>query len=172
MKIEEKLAKAINDQINFEFLSGYLYLAMSNFWREKGRNGVANWFRVQSQEELAHAEIFMNYLHDRDGVVRLDPIAQVKQEWGSLNEVFADSLAHERIVTKRIHDLYALAEEEKDYATRQMLNWYIAEQVEEEATLQSIIDNLELVGTDGTGILQIDRELATRTFVAPNVGNK
>lgn len=171
MKIEEKLAKAINDQINFEFYSAYLYLAMSNFWREKGRNGVANWFRVQAQEERAHAEIFMNYLHDRDGIVRLDPIAQVKQEWDSLSEVFADSLAHERIVTKRIHDLYALAEEERDYATRQMLNWYIAEQVEEEATLKDIIDNLELVGNDGTGILQIDRELATRTYTAPNVSN-
>ncbi len=171
MKIDEKLAAAINDQINFEFHSGYLYLAMSNFWREKGRNGVANWFRVQAQEERAHAEIFMNYLHDRDGVVRLEPIAQVKQSWESLAETFADSLTHERKVTQRIYNLYALAEEEKDYATRQMLNWYIAEQVEEESTLQDILDNLELVGTDGTGILQIDRELATRTYTAPKVGN-
>lgn len=169
MKIEEKLSKAINDQINFEFYSGYLYLAMSNYWREQGRNGVANWFRIQAKEESAHAEIFMNYLHDRDGHVHLDPIAEVKQEWKSLNECFADSLAHERIVTKRIYDLYALAEEEKDYATRQMLNWYIAEQVEEESTLQDILDNLELVNGDGTGILQIDRELGARTYTEPQV---
>ncbi len=87
------------------------------------------------------------------------PWARVKQSWESLAETFADTLAHEQEVTRRIHALYALAEEEKDYATRQMLNWYIAEQVEEEANVQEIIDNLNLVGQDGTGILQIDREL-------------
>ena len=169
MKIYEKLASAINDQINFEFTSAYLYLSLSNFWREKGRTGVANWFRIQAREEVAHAEIFMNYVHDRDGVVRLGAIEQVKQEWSSLEEAFADTLAHEQEVTKRIYALYDLAEAEKDYATRQMLNWYIAEQVEEEANVQEIIDNLNLVGQDGTGILQIDRELGARTFVAPAV---
>lgn len=170
MKIEQKLATAINEQINFEFQSGYLYLSLANFWEEKGRKGVANWFRIQAQEERAHAEIFMTYIHDRDGVVKLEPIAAPKAEWTSLAEAFADTLAHEREVTKRIHALYALAEEEKDYATRQKLNWYIAEQVEEEANVQDILDNLELVGNDGTGILQIDRELGQRTYTAPNLG--
>ena len=139
MKIYEKLASAINDQINFEFTSAYLYLSLSNFWREKGRTGVANWFRIQPREG----------------------------EWASLEEAFADTLAHEQEVTKRIYALYDLAEAEKDYATRQMLNWYIAEQVEEEASVQEILDNLSLVGQDGTGILQIDRELGARTFTAP-----
>lgn len=167
MKIYEKLASAINDQINFELTSAYLYLSLSNFWKEKGRTGVANWFRIQSKEEIAHAEIFMNYVHDRDGIVRLAPIEQVKQEWSSLQEAFADTLAHEQTVTKRIYALYDVAEAEKDYATRQMLNWYIAEQVEEEASVQEILDNLTLVGEDGTGILQIDRELGARTYTAP-----
>ena len=169
MKIYEKLAAAINDQINFEFTSAYLYLSLANFWEEKGRKGVANWFRIQAKEEVAHAYIFMDFLHDRDGVVRLDPIPQVKQEWSSLQEAFSDTLAHEREVTKRIYSLYDAAEAEKDYATRQMLNWYIAEQVEEEANVQSILDNLMLVGEDGTGIYQLDRELATRTYTAPSV---
>lgn len=169
MKINDKLASAINDQINFELQSAYLYLAMSNFWREKGRTGFANWFRVQSREEMAHAEAFMDYVHDRDGVVELKPIENVKQTWTSIHETFADTLAHEQTVTRRIHALYELAENEKDYASRQMLNAYIAEQIEEESNVQDIIDNLDLVGEDGTGILQIDRELAGRTYTAPQL---
>lgn len=167
MKISDKLATAINEQINAEFYSAYLYLSLSNFWEEQGRKGVANWFRMQAQEEVDHARIFMDYMHDRDGIVRLHAIEQVKQEWSSLLESFTDTLAHERLVTKRIYDLYELAENEKDYATRQKLNWYIAEQVEEEASVQEIIDNLKLVGEDGTGIFQIDRELGKRSYSAP-----
>ncbi len=169
MNIGKKLAEAINEQINAEFWSAYFYLAMANYWEEQGRKGVANWYKVQFREEQAHAEIFIDYLHNRNGQVRLKPIGEVKESWESLAETFADTLAHEQEVTRRIHALYALAEEEKDYATRQMLNWYIAEQVEEEANVQEIIDNLNLVGQDGTGILQIDRELGARTFVAPAV---
>lgn len=170
MNIEKKLAEAINDQINAEFWSAYLYLSMSVYFKEQGRSGIANWFKIQFQEEQAHAEIFINYLHDRNGEVRLCPIAEVKQTWDSVHEAFADTLAHEQEVTRRIHALYAMAEEEKDYATRQMLNWYIAEQVEEEANVQEIIDNLDLIGNDGVGILQIDRELASHTYTAPKVG--
>ena len=100
-------------------------------------------------------------------MVNLSPINLVKTEWGSLVEAFTDTLEHERKVTERIYALYALAEEEQDYASRQMLNWYIAEQVEEEANVMGILDSLRLVGEDGTGLLQIDRELAQRTYVAP-----
>ncbi len=169
MNIEKKLAEAINDQINAELWSAYLYLSMSLYWRGQGRQGVANWFKVQAREEFAHAEIFMDYLHNRNGEVCLAPITEVKTSWSSLGETFADTLAHEQSVTQRIHNLYALAEEEKDYASRQMLNWYIAEQVEEEANVQEIIDNLNLVGESGVGILQIDRELGARTYTAPNI---
>lgn len=169
MKINEKLAAAINEQINAEFWSAYLYLSMSIYWREQGYPGVANWFKVQFQEEQAHAEIFINYVQNRDGQVRLAPITNVKQTWTSLDETFADTYAHEQAVTRKINDLYALAEAEKDYATRQMLNWYIAEQVEEEANVKDIIDSLNLVGDNGAGILQIDRELGARTYVAPKV---
>ena len=167
MNIEKKLAAAICDQINAEFWSAYLYLSMSIYWEEQGRKGVANWFKIQFQEEQAHAEHLMQYVHDRNGQVRLAPIAAVKQEWDTIAETFADTLAHEQAVTKKIYALYEFAEEEKDYATRQMLQWYIKEQVEEEANVQDIIDNLDLVGEDGTGIFQIDQELAKRTYTPP-----
>lgn len=169
MTINEKLAKAINDQINAEFWSAYLYLSMASYWEEQGRKGIANWYRVQFKEEQAHAEQFISYLHARGGQVRLEPIAAVKQEWSSIEESFSDTLAHEQEVTKRINALYELAESEKDYATRQMLGWYIAEQVEEEENVRDILDNLNLVNGDGTGILQIDRELGSRTYTAPKL---
>ena len=170
MTIDKKLADAINDQINAEFWSAFLYLSMACYWEQQGRSGVANWYNVQFREEQAHAQIFIDYLLARGGEVRLEAIAAPKQTWNSLEETFSDTLAHEQEVTKRINALYALAEAEHDYATRQMLNWYIAEQVEEEHNVQDILDNLNLVNGDGTGILQIDRELASRTYVAPKVG--
>ena len=110
MNIGKKLAEAINEQINAEFWSAYFYLAMANYWEEQGRKGVANWYKVQFREEQAHAEIFIDYLHNRNGQVCLKPIGEVKQSWESLAETFADTLAHEQEVTRRIHALYALAE--------------------------------------------------------------
>lgn len=168
--IEQHVAKAINDQINAEFWSAYLYLSMSCHFRANGLKGIANWFQIQFREEQAHAELLIDYLDARGGVVTLAPIAGVKTSWESPQEAFADTLAHEQGVTKRIHNLYSLAEENKDYATRQMLNWFIAEQVEEEDSVQSIIDDFNLVGNDGTGILQLDRELGSRTYSAPKIG--
>lgn len=169
MTINQKLADAINDQINAEFWSAFLYLSMACYWEQQGRTGVANWFKIQFKEEQAHAEIFIDYLHARGGTVHLQPIDKMKQSWESLEETFSDTLAHEQNVTHHINELYALAESEQDYATRQMLNWYIAEQVEEEHTVRDILDNLQLVKGDGTGILQIDRELAARTYTAPKI---
>lgn len=170
--ISEKIQEAINAQINREFWSGYLYLSMANNFEAIGRKGIANWFRIQFKEEFAHAQIFINYLNARGGRVTLAPIAGVPSEWSSPLEAFAATLAHERTVTSFINELYALAEEERDFATRQMLNWFVAEQVEEEDTAQEIIDNLTLVGDDGTGIYQIDSELGKRTYTAPALLNK
>ena len=167
--INDKINDALNTQINWEFWSGYLYLSMANWCESIGRKGMANWFRVQFKEEFAHAQIFIDYVNARGGKVVLQPIQAVQSEWDSVLAVFADTLAHEKEVTRKINALYALAEEEKDFATRNKLNWYVAEQVEEEENVQDIIDNLELVGTDGTGIYQIDAELGKRTYVAPAV---
>ena len=169
MNITKTIADAINKQINAELWSSYLYLSMSIYWAEQGRLGIANWYKVQSKEEQAHAEIFIKYIHDRNGIVRLAPITGVKQEWSTVKECFADTLVHEQKVTALIHSLYELAENEKDYATRQMLGWYIAEQVEEEANVQEIIDNLDLIGDSGVGLLEIDRDLGGRDYKDPRV---
>ena len=170
--ISNKIISAITAQINWEFWSGYLYLSMANHFESIGRKGIANWFRIQFKEEFAHAQIFINYLNARGAKVVLSPIKEVPSEWASPLEAFAATLAHERQVTSLINNLYALAEEEKDFATRQMLNWFIAEQVEEEETAQDLIDNFTLVGEDGTGIYQIDAELAKRTYKAPALLSK
>lgn len=166
--ISKKIVDAINEQINWEFWSGYLYLSMANHFEAAGRKGMANWFRIQFKEEFDHAQIFINYLNARGGEVVLAPIADVPHSWESPLAAFADTLAHERQVTARINALYALAEEEKDFATRQQLNWFVAEQVEEEETAQDLIDNLTLVGEDGTGIYQIDAELGKRVYATPS----
>lgn len=167
--IVRKIESALNDQINAEFWSAYLYLSMSAHFESIGRKGMANWFRIQFQEEQAHALALMDYLHARGGKVILKPIQEVPQDWATPLDAFVATFEHEQKVTSMIHSLYAMAEEEKDYATRQMLNTFIAEQVEEEENVQDIIDDLTLVGNDGVGLYQIDAKLAGRTYTAPTL---
>lgn len=167
--INKKIEEALNEQINAEFWSAYLYLSMSLHFEHEGRNGLANWFRIQFQEEQAHALALIDYLNARDGKVILKPIADVPSSWESPLAAFEATLEHEKKVTEKINNLYALAEQEKDFATRQKLNTFVAEQVEEEDTVRQIIDDLTLVGDDGTGLFQIDRQLASRTFTAPTL---
>lgn len=167
--LNKKIEDAINEQINAEMWSAYLYLSMSLDFEHKGRRGIANWFRIQFQEEQAHALALIDYVHARDGRVELKPIAGVPVTWDSVKDAFVATLEHENKVTALIHNLYAMAEDEKDFATRQKLNTFIAEQVEEEENVRQIIDDLSLVGNDGLGLFQIDRELGQRTFVAPQL---
>lgn len=170
--LNKKIEEALNNQINAEFWSAYLYLSMSAYFENVGRKGMANWFRIQFQEEQAHALALMDYVHARGGKTELKPIAEVNNDWGSPIEAFEYTLSHEQKVTSMIHNLYALAEAEHDYASRQMLNSFVAEQVEEEDNVNSILDDLRLVGTDGTGLYQIDKELGSRTFTAPTLFGK
>lgn len=167
--INKKIEDALNEQINAEMWSAYLYLSMSLHFEHEGRPGMANWYRVQFQEEQAHALALMDYLNARDGKVVLAPIAAVPETWESPKDAFLATLEHEQKVTALINNLYALAEEEKDFATRQKLNTFVAEQVEEEDNVRQIIDDLNLIGNDGTGLYQLDRELSARTFVAPTL---
>ena len=167
--LQKNIETAINDQINAEFWSAYLYLSMSLHFENAGRPGIANWFMIQYQEEQAHALALCSYLNARDGKVLLMPIEEVPTSWESPLAAFEATLEHEKKVTKKINDLYALAEQSNDFATRQKLNTFVAEQVEEEESVRQIIDDLKLVGQDGTGLLQIDRELGARTFVAPQL---
>lgn len=170
--LTKAIEDAINKQINAEFWSGYLYLAMACHFENAGRPGVANWFRVQFKEELAHAQIFINYLNARGGRVILAPIEGVPVEWADEVAAFRDTCAHEAKVTGLINDLYALAEKERDYATREKLNWFVAEQVEEEETARQLLDTYTLIGSNGNGLYQLDRELAARSYNAPAILNE
>ena len=167
--INSKLQDALNAQINAELWSAYLYLSMSYHFANAGMPGVANWFKVQNKEEMDHATILMDYLTARDGRVQLQAIEGVKTSWATLSEAFEDTLAHEQKVTALINNLYALATEEHDYATRTKLDWFINEQVEEEENVRGIIDTLRLIGDNGSGLYSFDREMATRTYTAPSI---
>ena len=129
--LSKTIEDAINAQVNAELWSAYLYLSMAHNFEADGKSGIANWFKVQFKEEQAHAEIFMNYINQRGGRVWLKPIDAVETEWATPLDAFKATLEHERKVTAMINNLYALAEAEHDYATREMLNWFISEQVEE-----------------------------------------
>lgn len=166
--LSPKIQDALNEQINAEFWSAYLYLSMSMYCESKGLPGVANWFRIQFREEQAHAEIFMNYVVRRGGRVMLKPIAEVPTDgWDTPADIFRATLEHENKVTALINNLYALAEAEHDYATREQLVWFVNEQVEEEENAQALIDKFTMIGSDGVGIYTLDRELATRVYTTP-----
>lgn len=165
--LNKKLEEALNAQINAEFWSAYLYLSMSADMSDKGMSGIANWFAIQFKEEQDHAIKIFNYVISRGGVVKLQPIDKVETKWKNALDAFEDTLEHEQKVTSMINDLYALATEEKDYATQSMLKWFIDEQVEEEESAKDIIDKLKLIGDNGYGLYQLDKELAARVYTAP-----
>ncbi len=162
--LSAKLESAINAQINAEFWSAYLYLSMSAWCAGEGYPGFANWFSVQFKEEQDHALILSNFVLSRGGKVKLAPIDAVKTEWKSLLETMEETLVHERKVTSLIHNLYALATDEKDFATTSALKWFVDEQVEEEETAQGWIDKLQMIGTEGSGLYLLDAELAARVY--------
>ncbi|MGM9843350.1 MAG: ferritin [Muribaculaceae bacterium] len=166
--LSKKMEDALNEQINAELWSAYLYLSMGMNFEAAGRPGVANWFRIQFKEEQDHATIFMNYINSRGGRVVLKPIAEVPTEWCCPLEAFKATLEHERKVTALINNLYALAEEEKDYATREHLKWFVTEQVEEEENAQELIDKFTLIGDNGMGHYMLDQELAARVYTTPS----
>lgn len=166
--VSKSLETAINKQINAEFWSAYLYLSMSVHFANEGLSGFANWFKIQFQEEQDHALKFANYLIAKGNKVELLPIEKVETSWNSLLAAYEDTLAHEKVVTGLIHNLVKLAREENDYATENMLQWFVNEQVEEEETAQSLIDSLKLIGTNGFGIYTMDKELSARTYTPIN----
>ena len=162
--LSQKLHDAINAQINAELWSAYLYLSMSLDAEAKGYKGVANWFFVQWKEEQDHARILMNYLNSRDCKVELKPIDEVQTSWGSVLEMFQDTLKHEKVVTGLINNLAAIAAEDRDFASSNMLVWFIDEQIEEEESARDMIFATESVEGDKYGMYQLDKELATRVY--------
>lgn len=164
--ITKKMEKAINKQINNELYSAYLYLAMSADATLKGYRGSATWFFVQYQEETGHATKFYKYLLDQGATVELDAIAKPQAEFKGLLDMFETTLKHEQSVTKAIHGLMDLAVAEKDYATQGLLQWYVTEQVEEEANGAEILGMLKMAGTSAGTLLMIDKQLGKRVFKA------
>lgn len=160
--LKDPIEAALNDQINAELSSEYVYLSMAAYFEDSGVPGFASWMRAQAAEEHAHAMRLYDYVHERDGRVTLDAIDAPQREWESPKAAFEDAYEHEVKISKMIDDLVALAREENDNATENMLQWFVAEQVEEEATARDILDKLELVGDDGPGLLMVSQELGQR----------
>lgn len=165
--LNETMVKPLNKQLNKEFYSAYLYLSYSAYARNKGFNGAANWFLVQYQEEITHAMKLFKYLEDQGSDVVLQDIKAVNISDKTLVEVFEAALAHEQAMTKRLNELSDQALKEKDHATYNMLQWYVTEQVEEEAIFAEIINSIRMVGDSSFGIFTIDKELGSRNFVDP-----
>lgn len=165
--ISKKFAQAINEQINAEMWSAYLYLSMANDAYNKGFRGFANWFKVQFQEEQAHAEIFINYLRSQNEKVILAPIAAVETEWPTILAAYEKTLAHEQKVTSLINNLCHIANEDNDYASQNFLAWFIDEQVEEEENARELIGQCRMLEGNNYGMYMLDKELAQRIFVVP-----
>ena len=165
--INEKVQESINDQINAEMYSAYLYLAMEAFFQSKNLDGFANWMRIQAKEEMTHAMKFYDYLIERGGTVTLEAINKPDAKWNSPLDAFEAAYKHEQYVTSRINDMVDLAITENDHATRNMLQWYVDEQVEEEASAESIVEKLKMVKDAPGGMYMIDKELGQRVFTEP-----
>jgi ferritin len=160
--LSDSLEDALNEQINGELYSEYLYLSMAAYYEDEGLPGFASWMRAQADEEHAHAMRIYDFVIDRDGRVTLGSIDGPPTEWSSPTDAFRAAYEHEVEISEMIDDLVALAREANDNATENMLQWFVAEQVEEEATAQDILDKLRHVGDDGPGLLMIDQELGQR----------
>ena len=165
--ISEKMNAAFNEQINREMYSAYLYLAMSAYAESIDLPGFANWFRIQYQEEMFHSFKMYDYLIERDGDVKLLQIDKPENDFGSPLNLFEEALAHERKVTGWINDLMSLAIEDKDFASQNFLQWFVNEQVEEEATAKTIIQEIKMAGNEGSTLFMINRELGQRVYTQP-----
>ncbi len=161
--LSEKIEKALNEQMNFEIHSGYIYAAMAAYLESVDLGGFATWMSAQAAEEMGHAMKFYEFIHDRGGRVIFDAIPAPPKEWSSLKAVFEGALEHERIVTGRIHSLVDLAIEERDHATQSFLKWLVDEQVEEEATADEWIKMVEMADNQPAGIMMLNREAGART---------
>ncbi|MEW6220678.1 MAG: ferritin [Thermodesulfobacteriota bacterium] len=165
------MEEAMNGQLNAELYSSYLYLAMAAYFESAGLSGCANWMRMQAQEEAFHAMKFFAHIGERGGRVRLAAIAAPPLEWASALAVFQDTLAHERKVTGLINGLLDQALAERDHASTNFLQWFVSEQVEEEANAGAIVDKLRLAGDASAPLFFLDTELAQRRFVMPGTGS-
>jgi ferritin len=161
--MHKELEKALNDQIKNELYAAYLYLSMSAYFKDENLEGFAYWMRMQREEEIAHAMKIFDFVQDRDGRIDLQALDKPPADFGSPLAVMEEALGHEQKVTQRINELYELAVKHKDYPTQTLLQWFVTEQVEEEATAKQLVDQLKLVGDNSAALLMLDRELGART---------
>ncbi|MEW6195848.1 MAG: ferritin [Bacteroidota bacterium] len=160
--ISEKMQKALNDQINAELFSSYIYLSMSAYFESENWSGFAAWMKKQSEEEYGHAMKIYKYVCEVAGRVSLESIEKPKFEWKSAQEVFEEAYKHELYITDRINKIVDLANSEKDHATNIFMNWFVTEQVEEVATVLQIIHKFKLIGDNKGALYMLDRELGSR----------
>lgn len=160
--VSRKMQKALNEQIKEELFSAYLYFAMSSWFKAQNLDGFAGWLVAQAQEEVGHAMKFYGYLHTRDADVELLPLDGPPKSWKSPLAAFEDAYKHEVHITGKINDLVALAEDDRDNATRVFLDWFVEEQVEEEDSARAVVEKLKLVEGHPGGIYMLDKEMAGR----------
>ncbi len=165
--ISKKMEDALNEQVNAELYSSYLYLSMESYFKSQNVNGFANWMRIQTQEEVMHATKIYDFINERGGRVILKTIEGPPTEWDSTLAVFKAVYEHEQKVTGLINDLVDLAIKEKDHATNSFLQWFVNEQVEEESTADEIVQQLKMMENAPGGIFMFDRELGQRVFTPP-----
>lgn len=162
--LNSSLEKALNEQINKELFSEYLYLSMTAHFYSIDLDGFANWFDIQAKEEHDHAMKIFNFVHEKGGKVTLDKIDKPQTEFNSVEEIMALTLEHEEKVTKSINELMDLAIKENDHSVKSFLQWFVDEQVEEEATASKLLNKVKRVGENSQGIFMIDNELAGRSY--------
>ena len=167
--LSAKVVELLNNQVNAEFYSAYLYLDMANYYKNEGLDGYYNWYKVQAQEERDHALLFMDYLQQNGVEVVLEAIAKPDKEFKAFIDPLKAGAEHERLVTSLIHDIYAVAYEEKAFRTMQFLDWFVKEQAEEEDNADDMVKKFELFGNDSKGLYQLDNELKSRVYSAPSL---
>lgn len=160
--LSKKMLELVNKQINEELFSSYLYLSMSAYFLSENLDGFAHWMKLQAQEELNHAMKFFKYTDERGETVQLDKIAKPQAKWASPLAAFEDAYKHETKITASIYAIMNAAEEEKDYGTHQFLQWFIAEQIEEEDAADEVVQKLKMMGESKGGLFQLDHQLAKR----------
>ncbi len=165
--LNDSMQEALNKQINYEFFSAHLYLSMSAYFNSIDLDGFSHWMRIQYEEEIFHAMKFLDFIHMRDGRVKLLAIDEPPFEWDSPLHAFQVTYGHEKKVTSLINDLVTKSIRENDHATQNFLQWYIAEQVEEEASVKSVMSKLKLAADSPSSLLLLDQDMAKRVFTPP-----
>ena len=167
--LDKKVQKLLNDQINKELFSAYLYLDISNYFYDKGLEGFGNWYKIQAKEEQDHADLILQYLQNNDERITLEAIEKPNHTYEQLKDALTVSLQHERYVTGLINAIYDAAQAVKDYRTMQFLDWFVKEQGEEEKNADDMIKKYDLFGSDTKALYMLDNELKTRAYAPPSL---